>query len=166
MYGRIDNKTGILSNLSAGGDGMFGVTESVRKRISEKTKGINNPFYGKKHDVETIIKIKNAIKASNYIRPNHSEETKKKISDLAKKRIRPKGVKQPNASLNRSGLKHNSYKGSIICTNEKFETVYIFTTIKEAALFFGTSNTNFIRRVIVGERKTYKGFYFKYHPIN
>ena len=53
-----------------------------------------------------------------------------------------------------------------MCINKKDEILYIFTTIKEASLFFGTSNTNFIRRVIAGERKTYKGFYFKYKIID
>jgi len=166
LYGRIDNNTGTLANLSAGGDGMFGVTDNVRKKISEKTKGINNPFYGKKHDSDSILKIKAGIKASNYIRPPHSDETKRKISDLAKIRPRNKNIIQPNAALNRSGVKHNSYKGPIMCINKKDEILYIFTTIKEASLFFGTSNTNFIRRVIVGERKTYKGFYFKYKIID
>lgn len=44
----------------------------VRKKISESMKGENNPFYGKKHSEETILKIKEANKTrtgdknSNY----------------------------------------------------------------------------------------------------
>ena len=71
LYGRIDNKTGILSNLTDGGDGDSGkiVSKETRERISKANKGrkyskeVNakkalkgelNPFYGKQHTDEMI----------------------------------------------------------------------------------------------------------------
>lgn len=56
LYGRIDNKTGILSNLTEGGEGTIGliVSEENRKKTSERNKGKNNPMYGKKISAESI----------------------------------------------------------------------------------------------------------------
>lgn len=64
-------------NLTDGGEGALGciVSLKTRKKISEKTKGEKNPFYGKHHSEETIEKLKNRI---------ISDETRKKISESRK----------------------------------------------------------------------------------
>ena len=49
FYGRIDNKTGILCNMTDGGDGNIGISKECRKKISEKLKG-------RKIDQSVIIK--------------------------------------------------------------------------------------------------------------
>lgn len=90
-YGRKINKSGILTNITEGGEGTLGVTRD--------TKGIKNSMYGKNHTAETKKKIsdknkdriphpisdsqKEAIKHRNSIRII-SAETRKKMSDTRK----------------------------------------------------------------------------------
>lgn len=68
LYGRKDNKTGQLANMTDGGDGVVGliVSDATRQLISEKTKegmknldltGSNNPMYGRLVTEETRAKL-------------------------------------------------------------------------------------------------------------
>lgn len=80
MYGRISNGTGVLSNMTDGGDGILGYEHSFesRNKMSNRKVGIkrsdilksklslarkgkytgsDNWFYGKKHSNETKIKM-------------------------------------------------------------------------------------------------------------
>lgn len=77
LYGRIDNGTGILRNLSDGGDGPTGaiLSEEHKRRISEWGRG-------RKHTAESLRKMSDAQLGDK----NHmwgkivSEETRQKIS--------------------------------------------------------------------------------------
>jgi len=51
-YGRVDNNSGILRNLTDGGEGTSGKTYEYEERA-----GIKNPFYGKSHSKETVSRI-------------------------------------------------------------------------------------------------------------
>lgn len=90
-FGRVNNQTGQLCNMTDGGDGF----------TSEDTTGEKNGFYGKRHTEETKEKIRNAAKLQAINNPpsaaarkkmatntwkgrQHSEETKKKISHTLK----------------------------------------------------------------------------------
>ena len=95
VFGRKDLGTGILHNLTDGGDGASGAikSEKTRKKLSEANKGKNNPNYGKSLSEETRRKMSEAqkgkIRSEEHKRKNseahkgktHSEETKKKLSE-------------------------------------------------------------------------------------
>ena len=74
LYGRKDIKTGILANLTNGGEGKvgFNVTNETRNKLSKAATG-------RKMAVETIEKIK-----LKNIGKKRSEETKKKLSESHK----------------------------------------------------------------------------------
>jgi hypothetical protein len=94
LYGRIDKGTGILRNLSDGGDGASGVvysterrkqiseaskgrthTEETKRKIGEKQKGENNHMWGKEVSQETRNKISQANKGLK-----RSEEARRNIA--------------------------------------------------------------------------------------
>jgi predicted GIY-YIG superfamily endonuclease len=78
LYGRINNNTGILSNLTDGGDGSFGreITSQHRKNIIDNHIGMT----GKNHSEKSKIKIKLALTGQKL-----NEVRKKKISESMKK---------------------------------------------------------------------------------
>ena len=83
-------------------------SEETKKKISEKTLGVNNPFYGKKHSEETKDKISNRTKQgmkkinvsgsnNGFYGKHHSEESKRKIRLSMIERINSlKGSFKPN----------------------------------------------------------------------
>lgn len=111
IYGRINNNTGILSNLTDGGEGAFGlvisdehrakIAESNRRRIytKEDREKISIRHTGRKHSEESKLKqsnsLKNSQKFKNAIKENclkfigykHSEEAKYKISKSKYKKV-------------------------------------------------------------------------------
>ncbi len=99
VLGRKDLGTGILRNLTDGGEGGRGAgfkhSNESRKKMSEAMKGDKNPFHGKKHTKEARNKMSQSrIGSKNYYfgKKTHnygkktSEETKAKISKALKGR--------------------------------------------------------------------------------
>lgn len=109
MYGRRNVGTGILVNLTDGGEGMSGLSPSpeTREKISNALKGRrsdlrgrhlskthkdnlrkalsgeNHPNYGKSFSEDRKIKMSDSMKGKT-----HSEETKEKIRRASKGKIR------------------------------------------------------------------------------
>jgi len=101
LFGRKDLGTGILRNLTDGGEGASGriLTEETKKKIGEANKGktlseenkrkisgINHYLYGKTHSEETRKKVSEALQGekNHFYGKTHSEETIRKISEAKK----------------------------------------------------------------------------------
>jgi hypothetical protein len=64
LYGRMDSQTGILANMTDGGDGVFGrvTTNELRDKFRKSKIGELNPQFGKPVSQETRQKRSNSIK--------------------------------------------------------------------------------------------------------
>lgn len=122
MYGRIDNKTGILSNLTNGGDGSVGVkvSEETRKKLSIAFSGKKHPNYGKKLSEETCLKKSESMKLSD------KNLKGKKLSEEWKNNIRKSKFGSDNPMYGRIGAEHpNSRKVINTDTFEIYDSVSI-----------------------------------------
>jgi len=113
QYGRRSNNTGILSNLTDGGDGRSGFphSEHTKRLISENNLEYysknDSPFKGKQHTQETRDKISESNK--NYHKHNdnamkgkhHTQEAKDKISKARKEQ----GLSLPKEEWHKYGSK-------------------------------------------------------------
>src|SRR4030065_2208694 len=63
-YGRRNNKTGILANMTDGGEGISGYhfSEKAKEKMSETRSGKNHHLYGKHHSEETKRKMSDSHK--------------------------------------------------------------------------------------------------------
>ena len=82
-YGRIDIKTGCLTNLTDGGEGVSGkhFTAAYRARLSKQNQGTANPNYGNKwtNSQKQHMRLLQKIKPS-FRGKHHSNKSKRKIS--------------------------------------------------------------------------------------
>ena len=86
ILGRMDLGTGILRNLTEGGEGTSGVvrSEETRKKMSDGQLGEKNHNYGKPRSEETRKKISESTQGEKHYNYGKvlSEETRKKLSEL------------------------------------------------------------------------------------
>jgi len=75
-YGRIDLKTGILTNMTDGGDGLSNMSEEFKINMSKIKLGKHSPRKGIKLSEETKQKLRQYNLGKKL-----SEETKRKISE-------------------------------------------------------------------------------------
>ena len=138
-YGRINLKTGTLSNMTDGGEGCVGqvFTQEHRNKISNFRKGkllsdetklkISIATKGKIESTETLLKKSNRMKGNTiWLGKKHTEETRLKMSKSA------------------MGLKSKK----VICT----KTLKIWNNTKECAEENGMSFST-LKKYLSGDRK-------------
>lgn len=135
-------------------------TEETKRILSERGKGENNPFYGKKHSKETIeylrklstgkkqskeTKLKMSLsrigEKNHFYGKKHNEKTKKILSETRKKYV---GVKHPRAK-------------PVLC----IETGIIYPYIRKAQMETSISESH-ISSCCNGKLKTAGGYHWKY----
>ena len=136
FYGRRDLGEGTLCNLTNGGEGLSGINEETRRKISKamkgnqngkgfthsketkrkmsedrkgKYKGENHPMHGKQHSEDARRKMSEANRGKNnpMYGKKHSEETKKKMSKA--KIGKYQGKKNPMYGTHRKGKDNPMY---------------------------------------------------------
>jgi group I intron endonuclease len=165
IYGRRDNSSGTLCNMTDGGEGCLGFnhTEETRKRISESKKGIKNPAFGlhrknKKTSEETKMKIREAHRGkfvgelNPYYGKKHSDEIRKKMSEIQKK-IAKRGDKNP-MSVKVINTKTKEIFNSIREAAEK--SGYTYNQVK--SIFNGNTKHNYTNLIRLSEYNKKEGF--------
>jgi len=117
LYGRIDTKTGVLSNMTDGGDGVLGCKKSLetRQKMSEWHKG-------KVFSLETRQKMSKVNTGKKL-----SEETKRKISESGKGMF--SGGKHPSAKKvidTKTGQIHECAKMAAATLGIKYRTLHSY----------------------------------------
>ena len=166
-------------NLTCGGDGVKGYvqTEETRKRISQavkkrysdptvrekqsiRTRGENNPLYGKTLSKEQKEKLR--LSHLGKKRGPHSEKTKAKMS-AAKV-----GKKNPHVGVSRSvecrEKISTANSKSVLQFTINGEFIQEYSSGKEAAIKTGTL-TQSISSCCLGKYKTANGFIWKFKNI-
>ena len=162
-YGRINNKTGILSNMTDGGEG------TLNKVINEDTRYLlGNGNRGKKRTEESKLKqsevtkgVKKSKSHSEKIREYRigkkmSEETKRKISENSKGRSSwNKGIKFSEESKLKMSNSKKGKKTSSDNPNSKIvlntENGIYYNTLKEAAISVNMGYSNFKRKIKINK---------------
>jgi hypothetical protein len=123
LYGRIDNKTGILSNMTDGGEGVLGCKKSIetRQKMSKCHKG-------KVFSIETRQKMSKVNTGKKL-----SEETKRKISESSKGIF--SGGKHPSAKKVidiKTGQIYECAKYAAAILDIKYRTLHSYLTGEHA----------------------------------
>lgn len=142
LWGRIDNKTGILRNRTDGGESTIGIiyTDDRKAKISAKVSGKNNPFYNKKH----------------------SEKVKKYIGDIQRGIPKPKRTKEHcnNISKTKQGkLRIDSNHNIYTFYNDKLSIKYSGTILSLCNKYLEYKlNSGKLNEIAKGNRISHKGW--------
>lgn len=158
-------------NLCSGGLANRVVSDITRRKMSESLSGNRNPFYGKKHSEETIIKMrapkseetrKKLIAAKQKI----SEETRARMSTSQKLKAPTSEISKLKMSIAQRGRKHSSNtkckisignsKG-VIQLDKSGNVITHYKSITEASIMTGIKRTT-ISGCVNGHCKTAGNF--------
>jgi len=154
-YGRKDISTGILCNLTDGGEGTSNVTPEVRKLISERRKGVRNLPIGYKRSAEFCKKVSESKKGmiSSFKGKTHTEEAKNTIKEKRSLQVFSKEsrLKQANAisgGSNPAAIKILDLKNNAIYNTMKEASSSIgmkYTTLSAMLNGYCKNKTNFVK---------------------
>lgn len=155
-YGRIDNNTGILCNMTDGGDGTKNkvINESYRKKLSESAKKRDNSAaYKRMYEGRLKYKItqdhKNKLSKLMQNRPTTEKMRQTSIQNMLLK----------NPSKGKLGKNSINYKFDIECYKNN-KLLYIFNGVHEAARNLNL-NPSKISAVLNKRRNHTGGYFFK-----
>ena len=135
-------------NLTSGGEGAEH-SETTKQKMRDNQKGELNTFFGRKHSLETIEKMK---QAHTGVHP--SLETRKKLSESKMGKLNPFFEKDHSEEFKDNLRKRLSKK--VLCV----ETGMIFNSAKEAGELLNI-DSSCINKCCRGERKTAGGYHWK-----
>lgn len=149
-------------NLTTGGEGCHGFkfTEEQKAEMSRKNSGINSAWYGRKHTAETRKKMSEAAKKidrSNYKGAGNPFYNKHHTEET-KEKLK---AAHKNRDIN-TYYRHNA-DGNPPCEKKVLciETNKIYRSIAAAARELNLKDTH-ISRVLKGKRKTTGGYHWAY----
>ena len=156
-YGRRDNNTGILTNLTDGGDGCSGRkwTEQMKAVFSKIQKG-NKHNLCKKQSDETTRKISEAQKGEKHYNYGKtlSEGTRQKLSEAKKGKTRSEEIKRKISLNNPNKKKVNQF-------NKDYFLIEMFNSITDATIKTEIVRSS-IRQCCLGKRKSAGGYIWRY----
>lgn len=135
LYGRKDLKLGTLVNMTDGGEGTIGYvfSDTVKKKQSERMRGKNHYFYGKKFTKEHCKKISDSNKGLSlgvnnpFYGKKHTLESKLKISEIHK------GKKISDSQLKTISIRMTRGKHPLARLILDTETGIFYDCIRDAA---------------------------------
>lgn len=172
LYGRKDNGTGILCNLTDGGEGAHGVIvgEETRKKQSERKKG--KPAHNKGKKMSEEARRNNSLSKKGLMVGDKHPMWGKKMPDYIKEALRKanenrpawnKGLKMKDSLLAEHREKRRKQMKSVI----KYSLDGVFLkeydslgeAVREMNCSKGTLSNACIKR---GRLRTYRGFIWEY----
>ena len=154
-YGRKDLGLGNLTNLTDGGEGTINVSEEVKKKISERRKGVRNIPIGHKRSADFCKKVSDSKKGkvSTFKGRTHTEEAKAKIRQkralqVITKESRLKQAKAISGGNNPSAKKIIDLKNNVVYNTMKEAAHSIsikYTTLSAMLNGYSMNTTNFIK---------------------
>lgn len=114
-YGKLSNKSGILANLTDGGDGTIGYNHTIN---SKNKMSISKSKPRKPHSDETIMKIKEKRKFQIF-----SEQTKVKMSNSTKKVMKSESRRNVNKIAKSDKKLYTFYKDGFVVESTRIDMV-------------------------------------------